>query len=258
MDGNYQDYINRVVQMTLPSNYKQQVKNIQSSPKFVDGKAIDFPGFSVITPPEKEETNNKKFYSYLQEIQTQITQELPENLFLPVPPQSFHLTIADLIWDTSYTNAVKENPDFDNLLISEIDKIFKEYAQLNPEIDTLELEVLGLSVFPRAIAVCLAPTEDSYNPIIKLRQLIYQNEQIIKLGIEQQYDFVGHITLGYFDKVEDNIDREQVELVITKTNEQLVSKNLPTFELSQWELRKFTDMTNFIREQNWASIKVGN
>lgn len=26
MDGNYQNYVNRVVQMTLPANYKQQLK----------------------------------------------------------------------------------------------------------------------------------------------------------------------------------------------------------------------------------------
>ena len=83
-------------------------------------------------------------------------------------------------------------------------------------------------------------------------------EQIIKLGIEQQYDFVGHITLGYFDKVDDNGDRDQIELKITEINDQLVAKSLPVFKLNQWELRKFTDMTNFIREKNWGSIKIGN
>lgn len=258
MDGNYQDYINRVVQMTLPSNYKQQVKNIQSSPKFVDGKPIDFPGYSVITPPWEEENINQEFYQYLQEVQQQITTQLPSNFFAPLPPKSFHLTLADLIWETDYIDAVKENPDFDHLLISEIDKIFREYQQLNSNLPTLELEVLGISIFPRAIAVCLAPTENSYDPIVKLRTLIYQNEQIIKLGIEQQYDFVGHITLGYFDKIEDNGDRDQIELKITEINDQLVAKNLPVFKLNQWELRKFTDMTNFIREENWGSIKIGN
>jgi len=258
MDGNYQDYINRVVQMTLPSNYKQQVKNIQSSPKFLDGKAVDFPGYSVITPPWSEENINQGFYEYLREIQAQVTAQLPDNLFLPLPSKSFHLTIADLIWDTDYVNAVKENSNFDHLLISEIDKIFQEYLQLNPNIPTLELDVLGISIFPRAIALCLAPTENSYDPIIRLRTLIYQNEQIIKLGIEQQYDFVGHITLGYFDKIEDNCDRDQIELKITEINDQLVAKNLPVFKLNEWQLRKFTDMTNFIREENWASIKVGS
>lgn len=257
MDGNYQDYINRVVQMTLPSNYKQQVSNIQSSPKFVDGKAVDFPGYSVITPPWQETNVNQKFYQCLQEVQEEFIAQLPQNFFLPLPSNSFHLTLADLIWDTDYINAVKENSNFDHLLISEMNKIFHEYLQLNSNLPTLELEFLGISIFPRAIAVCLAPTENSYEPIIKLRTLIYQNEQIINLGIEQQYDFVAHITLGYFSEI-DNIDREQIELKITEINDKLVAKDIPVFELNHWELRKFTDMTNFIREENWGSIKIGN
>lgn len=256
MDGHYQDYINRVVQMTLPSNYKQQVQNIQSSPKFVDGKAVDFPGYSIITPPWQEESVNQEFYQYLQEIQQEIKTQLPSHFFACLPPKSFHLTLADLIWEKDYINAVKENPDFDYLLISEIEKIFQEYLRSHPNLPVLELELLGLSIFPRAIAVCLAPTEQSYDPIVKLRTLIYQNEQIIKLGIEQQYDFVGHITLGYFDKIDDNCAPDKIELIITEINDKLVAKNVPMFQLNQWELRKFTDMTNFIREDNWAIIKI--
>lgn len=259
MDGNYQTYINRVVQMTLPANYKQQLKNIQSSPKFINGEPVEFPGYSVITPPSKEDNYNAKFYQELEVIANRLNQELSPGFYVGLPKESFHLTLADLIWDTAYVNAVKKNADFDRLLINEMSKIFQEYKKSIVEIsciDKLELEVIGLSVFPRAIAICLAPTESSYEPIIKLRQLIYQNEEIIKLGIEQQYDFSAHVTLGYFDKIDDNIDIEKIESIIKNVNDLLLENTAPIFDLQQFELRKFTDMINYIREAEWATFKL--
>lgn len=256
MDGNYQNYVNRVVQMTLPANYKQQLKNIQSSPKFIDGKPVEFPGYSVITPPNAEENYNHEFYQNLQLIASRLTQDLGDDFFLGLPSESFHLTLADLIWEKTYLNAVKENPDFDIILLSEIAKIFKEYQSSITDNLLIELEVIGLAIFPRAIAVCLAPTEASYEPIIKLRQLIYQNEQIINLGIEQHYDFAAHVTLGYFDTIDENIDLDKVESIIKEVNDLWLGNTAPIFTLKEFQLRKFTDMTNYIRQPEWASIKL--
>lgn len=137
-----------------------------------------------------------------------------------------------------------------------MNKIFKEFQSLLLDNESLELEIIGLSVFPRAIAVCLAPTEASYETIIKLRQLIYQNEQIIRLGIEQQYDFAAHVTLGYFNKIEDNIDLAKVESIIKEINDLWIENPAPIFKLKQFELRKFTDMVNYIRQPEWATIKM--
>lgn len=256
MDGNYQSYVNRVVQMTLPANYKQQLKNIQSSPKFIDGKPVEFPGYSVITPPYAEENYNREFYQNLQLIASRLMEELGDDFFLGLPPESFHLTLADLIWEKIYLNTVKENPDFDNILISEMAKIFQEYESSLVNNQSLELEVIGLSIFPRAVAVCLAPTESSYEPIIKLRQLIYQNEQIINLGIEQQYDFSAHVTLGYFDKIDDNLDLDKIESIVKEINDLCLENTAPIFKLKEFELRKFTNMVNYIREPEWATIKL--
>lgn len=256
MDGSYQNYVNRVVQMTVPSNYKQQLKNIQSSPKFIDGKPVEFPGFSIITPPQVEDNYNQEFYQDLDFIASQLKAKLDSEFFLGLPLQSFHLTLADLIWEKTYINAVKQNPNFDVLLVAEMAKIFDEYKSFLTKVSILELEVLGLSIFPRAIAVCLSPTEASYEPIIKLRQLIYQNEEIIKLGIEQQYDFAAHVTLGYFDKIDGDIDLEKVESVIKEVNDLWIENPAHLFQLKQFELRKFTDMINYHRQPEWATINI--
>jgi hypothetical protein len=256
MDGNYQTYINRVVQMTLPSNYEQQLHNIQPSPKFKQGQPVEFPGFSVITPPWAEENVNDHLYKYLEKVTMQLEQELGKNLFIALPSSTFHLTIVDLIWEKSYLNALKEKSNFDQLLIKEITKIFKQYQETIQELNSLELEVLGLSIFPRAISVCLAPTETSYKIIIKLRQLIYQAEQIIKLGIEQQYDFVAHVTLGYFGEIGANLDFNQVQSTLTKINEQWLDEAPPLFQLKTIELRKFNDMITYNRQEDWPTIQL--
>lgn len=256
MDGNYQEYINRVVQMTSPANYEQQLDNIQSSPKFNQGNPVEFPGFSLITPPWAEDNINNNFYQFLEKAQTQLKQLLGENLFIVLPPQTFHITIADLIWEKSYLNAVKANSQFDDLLIKQISNIFQQYNNIITINNPLELEVLGLSIFPRAIAVCLAPTEASYEPIIKLRQLIYQDEQIIKLGIEQQYEFAAHVTLGYFGKVDENLNPEQVKSVLINISDQWLEEVPPLFQIKNIELRKFNDMVTYIRQPNWATITL--
>lgn len=255
MDNSYQDYINKVTQISLPNNYLQQLQNIQTSSKFTDGKPVNFPGYTIITPPWENETNNQNFYEQLQSCQEKLSQKLDKNLFIPVPTSSFHLTVADLIWEKIYLNAVAENPDFDNQLIEEIKTIFKSYKESLIDKKTLELELLGLSVFPRAIIVCLAPIESSYETILNLRREIYQNKNITKLGIEQHYDFTAHITLGYFGEIPANLDINNIENILTSINDEWLDNQPPNFLINQVELRKFDDMISYQRQSNWPIIK---
>jgi len=256
MDGNYQSYINRIVQMTAPANYEQQIQNIQSSPKFDGQKPVKFSGYTIITPPHGESSHNQEFYQKLAETQQQVVKALGSDFFVAVPADSFHVTLADLIWDDIYLNAVAQDAHFDELLIKQIDSIFKDYKTVYKDVKPYEFDVLGLSIFPRAIAICLAPTETFYEPIIKLRQLIYQDEKIVSLGIEQNYEFAAHITLGYFGDVTDSFDEGKVESAVKKINDQWLANSPSIFTVEQFELRKFTDMTNFVRQDDWAVIKL--
>jgi hypothetical protein len=240
--------------MTLPNNYLQQLQNIQKSAKFSNGNPVKFPGYSIITPPWEEETNNQEFYEQLKSSQTKLSQNLDSRLFIPIPPSSFHITIADLIWEQSYLNSVSENPNFDAQLIAEIKLIFQNYQDSLRCGNSLELELLGLSIFPRAIAVCLAPTETSYQKIVDLRREIYQNEGIIKLGIEQQYNFVAHVTLGYFGEINENLNLENIQNILTSINDRWLENHPPIFKIHQVQLRKFEDMMSYQRQPDWAVI----
>ena len=256
MDATYQDYINQVARLTLPATFATQLQTIQQSPKFADGEAKSFPGYSVITPPSKEDTDNQDFYSQIATLQEQLSQQLEADFLITLPPASFHLTIADLIWDDSYLQIKSENPDFDPQMRQQIAAIFQQYQQENTTDYPVMWQFWGIAIRPRAIMACLAPKDqESYQSIIKLRRSIYQDSGLIALGIEQQYDFTAHITLGYFGNIAQNLNRDRLCVTLSQFNDHLVEKQLPALTVKRAELRKFDNMINYYRESDWAAVE---
>ena len=261
MDENYQTYLNRVMRLTLPETYRSQGQNVQESPKFHRDpagawQANAFPGYSVITPPHEEDQENAAVYQTLTTFQAAIAQQLGADLFIPLPPESFHLTLADLIWDSAYQHAKEENPEFDRQLQVRIAQSLKASEPLANS-QSISLQILGLVVMPRAIAVCLAPKdESSYDRILKLRRAIYQNPDVIAIGIEQQYYFTPHITLGYFGSLaEAEVDREALPQIFDQLNQIWVSQDAAHFAIHRAELRKFDNMTAYYRQPDWAALQ---
>lgn len=260
MDENYQTYLNRAMRLTLPETYRSQIQHIQESPKFrsqpgKERQPNPFPGYTVVTPAGTEDSDNVIFYERLAECQRQLVQQLGTDLLTAVPPASFHLTLADLIWDSTYRAAIEEKPDFEEQLQQCIGQIF---AQCQPiaEGKVIEFQPIGLMVMTRAIALCLAPVEEhSYERILKFRRAIYQNHDLIRLGIEQQYYFTPHITLGYFGSIPPEDERIQVAGVVSDLNQQWLASNHLDFFVHRAELRKFDDMMKYYREANWAVFK---
>jgi hypothetical protein len=260
LDDNYQVYINRVARMMLPEAYRSQVQHIQPSPKFRreqttgEYQATPFPGYSVITPPWQEERDNLSLYESLLKLQQQLVQHLPASLFIPVPAKSFHMTLADLIWDGAFRHA-NENPDFQAQLRNCIAKSF-EHCQQGPR--PVVWQLVGLIIMPRALGVGLLPkNEESYERILQLRRAIYQNPSLIALGIDQQYHLTAHITLGYFGDEASETDRNSLEEVIERLNQEWLSTpDSRLFSIHQAELRKFDDMTCYLREPDWPVLTL--
>lgn len=260
MDENYQTYLNRAMRSILPETYRSQVQHIQESPKFLrhetQGYQPDsFPGYSILTPPGPEDSANSALYSRLKEYQEQVIEQLGAEVFVPVPPESFHLTLADLIWASAYHHAVEKNPEFEPLLRQQIAQIFQQCQPLSVG-QTISFQVLGLIVMPRAISACLVPTDElSYQRLLKFRRAIFQNHDLIGLGIEQQYYFTPHITLGYFGSVPAADARQEMGDRIVALNQQWVDGDVQKFFAYQAELRKFDDMTRYYRAPDWAMFK---
>lgn len=259
MDDNYQTYLNRVAKLAMPENSKTQVQHIQSSPKFQllsggERKAVAFPGYTVIAPPAEEDNQNTDFYQALNSFQKQLIELTPDDLIVPVPPSSLHITLADLIWESAYYYARENVEKFDEQLHSAIAKVFEQYQQSKPVSTPIEWQILGMVVMPRAIGVSLVPkNENSYNQILNLRRAIYQSPDLTALGLEQHYHFTPHITLGYFGEVEQSLDRDRLSNTINQLSQQL--SDYPELKIYQAELRKFDDMTRYYREQDWAILK---
>lgn len=247
--------------MTLPETYRSQVQHIQESPKFQPQppkggrKAVFFPGYTVITPPAANDTENSSFYQKLKGYQQHLQERLDPGFLIPVPPDSFHLTLADLIWASAYLHAA-ENAEFEDQLRDRIAQSFRKYQYSNSETSPIRFRTIGLIVMTRAVAIGLAPADESaYEQIIRLRRAIYQNSDLMALGIEQQYHFTPHVTLGYFGEISESLDRDRLGQTFAELNQQWLEEEAQELRVQQAELCKFDDMTRYYREPDWPLLK---
>lgn len=262
MDDLYRDYVNRVVRMTLPEHHQTQAKNIQPSAKFrLDEsgsmEALSFPGYTIMTPPWQEETANADIYEGIRQFTETMSDRLPEGLLATVPPSSYHVTLADLIWEDNYRMA-SESDDFHQKLRNRIAESFKMYEASRGESAPCDWQILGLMIMPRAIALCLAPTsEDTYNRIIRLRRAIYQNSSLMALGIEQQYHFTAHITLGYFTHKANTVDKAELGQTLLNLHQSWLEVDaLKNFCIHRAELRQFDTMVAYTRQPDWPTVEI--
>lgn len=255
MDDNYQTYVNRVARMTLLETYLSQLEHIQESPKFIldsqgERKPVPFPGYSVITPPAAEDVDNADFYKNLVDCQRQLSQILEPDFFIQIPPDSLHFTLADLIWNDLYRDASQHISDFDSKVQKAIAESFTIFESTKIS-KAFEWQVLGLMVMTRAMVVCLVPRdEEAYNLLIQFRRSIYQNPNLIALGIDQQYHLIAHVTLGYFGSIPSDLDREKLSQQLFELNQQWLD-NPQEIRIKKADLRKFEDMMAYQREPHW-------
>ncbi|NER94093.1 MAG: DUF1868 domain-containing protein [Symploca sp. SIO1B1] len=261
MDDTYQTYLNRVARLLQPTAYQSQLQHIRESPKFQplpDGTrgAAPFPGYTIITPPWEEDLENSQFYNCLKELQQQLLQQLNPGLIVTIPPDSFHLTLADLIWENAYRERQAESPEYEVQLQQQIAESFNNYQLSKPSGKPISWQLLGLMVMPRAIAVCLAPNnEDSYEQIKRFRRSIYQNRALIGLGVQQQYHLTAHVTLGYFGAIPPDLERDRLSSILSELNIQALPQEAIAFTIRRAELRKFDDMTRYYRQPEWPILE---
>ncbi|WP_159790857.1 DUF1868 domain-containing protein [Sodalinema gerasimenkoae] len=260
MDNTYQDYLERIAHLTTPATHGSKLEHIVESPKFrpaEDGQRhpVSFPGYSIITPPGREDRANAEFYQVMADCQRRIAQRLGASLFAVVPPESFHVTLADLIWDGAYEEACYD-PQFDHKLQQCIGEIFEQIQPSLSSPQSPQWQMSGLVVMPRAIAVTLNPrNEAAYDRIIALRRALYQSRALMELGIEQQYNLTAHVTLGYFGSTTEPLDCPALAQFLDGCAQDAMAA-APPFWVKRAELRKFTDMTRYERSPDFPVLSL--
>jgi hypothetical protein len=262
LDDTYQVYVNRVARMTLPEAFQSQVQYIQLSPKFQtlpDGtiQAAPFPGYTVISPPYVDDDKNSAFYQHLQHYQQRALEQLEPGLLIPVPSSSFHFTLSDLIWASAFRDSRDEDPTFEQRLQDCVAQVFQKSESSVRSEKPIYWQVIGLFLRTRALGVCLVPKdEDSYERVLHLRRMVYQSPDLIALGIEQQYNFTAHITLGYFGEPATTIDQDTLAQSLVALNDYWLEVGEPSdIWVHRAELRKFDDMTRYYREPDWPVLE---
>ena len=258
MDDQFQVYINRVLGMTRADSYRAQFSIIHTSPKFEwDGASgwepLPFPGCTLMTPPQGEDQVNQAFYDGLVTCQQQLLADLPPGFILPLPTESLHVTLADLLWADRY-DPVALSPTMTLKLRDQVGQVLESQAQEkgNP----LRFQPLGFMVMPRAFGLCLVPdTEATYQRVLALRRALYQDPDLLRLGVEQNYHLTLHITLGYFGQVPETHDWDALADRLVDLN-QTALVGLPEFVVHRAELRQFDDMTRYYREPDWPVLEL--
>lgn len=248
--------------MTIPEAFQSQVQYIQPSPKFQKQSSgaiqpAPFPGYTVISPPCSDDDRNTTFYQHLQAYQQQLLEQLEPGLLIAVPSDSFHFTLADLIWANAFRHACDENAAFEHRLQSCVAQVFQKSESLVQSEKPIYWQVIGLFLRTRALGVCLVPKdENSYERVLQLRRMLYQSPDLIALGIEQQYNFTAHITLGYFGEPAATVDHDRLAQTLINLNDYWLEAAEPAdMSVHRAELRKFDDMTHYYRESGWPVLK---
>ncbi len=161
--------------------------------------------------------------------------------FAPVPPETFHLTVADLIWGDKYAALIQsQGCEMQNTQIFQrVNAIFQglEIRSL-----TQHATIVGVGGFPGAVVAFVNFEEAVYNRIMTLRDKIYTDLILAQYGVFRERPFLGHITLGYIEGVPPHGLNDALNTIRFTTDFMLPQW---TFELSGVGIYTFRSMSEY-------------
>ncbi|MCX5698008.1 MAG: DUF1868 domain-containing protein, partial [Candidatus Omnitrophica bacterium] len=152
-------------------------------------QALPYPGYSVISWCYGGSSAYQGLAGLQADLKGALRNEGLEEILAFVEPQSFHLTIHDLVSGQRFM-ALDEQARQD--LIMRINRAFKRIKQegLLP----VRAEVKGLGTFDRVVLIALVDIRnDDLKKIARIQKIISE-----ETGIVLRLPYTGHVTLGYF------------------------------------------------------------
>ncbi len=162
--------------------------------------------------------------------------------FYPLPPASFHQTLANTLSDENYHRQVVRAGIAD-VYPERVATILGSLAADAGEVPVMRM--VGISLFGTALGVLgVFHEKAAFDRVLALRDLFYGHPDIAALGIKRTRPFIGHITLGYIEANMDEAERVRLVGVVSDLNRGLAEQNL-LFSMPVAELRAYDHLAEF-------------
>jgi len=162
----------------------------------------------------------------------------------PLASESFHQTFANTLSGERLPDALSQlevaEQDFQHALATALRDL--------PPLDTdapLVMRLVGISVFGSSLgALSVFDDPDAHARVLRFRDLIYSHPALVRFGVRRTRPFIGHVTLGYFDRPLDAEEREPFAALLDQLNRAYAAAPV-TVTFARAEARLFHDLSAF-------------
>lgn len=254
MELTYMDYMKYIEDVFKEETIREMVKNIRPSGSFVmmcgnRWEAVNYAGYTLITPSGGEDTGNENAYGKLLKIKKCLSGYIDFAKCVEAPGRALHMTVARLISGKTYEASWSE--DFEGRLLNRFAELFSNCTvTVRPR-----FEIRGISIFPNGIvAAMVSPVlAGDYQNLQKFRDVIYNDGPLAELGVERKRKFIGHVTLFYIEKELDAAGQLHLAEGVLSINDQFFGEPVP-FVIRRAEVRRFENFLHFGRQEDWPGF----
>ena len=220
--------------------------------RLVNGKweTLPYRGFAFVSMV-RDNNGNDSLLDELCSYQQQLLIGALRDQIYPLPPDSFHQTIANLLSGSRYASHI-DAPGLSTSYPRVVEQALREIVPLSHP-KPLVIQIIGLGIFGSAFGVLgVIPNEMDYNKIVHLRNALYHAPQMNLIGIQRTRPFIGHITLGYFgeDIVKNDLSQKLLIERCISLN-QTIKKQGRRFTLHTAQLSRYEDLSRFEHPSNY-------
>jgi len=257
LDLSFDQYTQRQLIEISPEILEKSIQEVRPSGHF---QYLDtywepqlYEGFAIISMLE-DNPGNHVLDEKLREIQKEIGKTIQDTgSYYSLPPSSFHQTIANTLSAERFYKHVKV-PGLEQEYPEIIQNSFRKIRSYH-ENEPIRMSMVGLSIFKTALGILgIFKKEDDYLRILNFRQKLYSYHPLQELGVRMTRPFIGHITLGYFEKALNETNSKNLLKLVEEINADLFNAP-PVFFITQTGLRKYQTLAQFDRKDHFPYHK---
>jgi len=253
LDLSFQDYTQRQLHEISLEGIQASVPKIMPSGHFTYKNSYwdpePYEGFAILSMIQ-DNPGNHVLDEKLREIQIEIASVFQNpGSYYSLPPASYHQTIANTLSAERFQKHI-QIPGLEKEYPEIIENSFRKIRSYH-ENEPIRMSMVGLSIFKTAIGILgIFKKEEDYLRILRFRQKFYSHHPLQELGVRMTRPFIGHITLGYFEKSLLDSEAESLSRKVQELNEEIFTAP-PVFFISQAGLRKYQNLSQFDRKDDF-------